>query len=414
MEFYYTYDYKNNFKQMNYSRKTILFNMTLEEFGKKINKGEFDFFSNFFSQFRKCFTYKDVLFKCPNFDTNPNSYYNDPINIPKKKKILYNGKIINKYRTIIEPKREIKSFQKQMKKFLEKNMKILPHDACQSYTRNRSIISNSKKHKDSNYFLRIDIKDFFGSISPALMERNLKKLYQFSTIDNKIHIETYLKNISPQKNDFGFNEWNPRNSRSLVRSYEEVLETILKIGFLNNKLPQGSPLSPILSNLYMIPYDYEISKYTRDNKLIYTRYADDMIFSSKINFDKRKVISKIENLLNSSGLSINHSKTTFKKIRQRVFVTGIKINHNHEISYGYKKHMQLKRDLFLTLIEMKNGFFNKDINNRLIGRISFASSINKKKTEIMLRKYSLKFKIQYNNLFKYLKTNNNKFLNLDE
>ena len=106
MEFYYTYDYKKSTDKNNrFRRKTILYEMSFEDFGKRLNTKKFKFYFKdrrpegmsewnyqwylkHTKRFKTCFTYDEVLEKCPNFDVNPNQYYKEPINIPKRKKLM--------------------------------------------------------------------------------------------------------------------------------------------------------------------------------------------------------------------------------------------------------------------------------------------------------------------------------------
>lgn len=84
-------------------------------------------------------------------------------------------------------------------------------------------------------------------------------------------------------------------------------------GTLEDKLPQGACTSPTVSNLVMARIDQRITKYCQVFNIRYTRYADDLLFSSRIfNFAEKKwFIKKIKYILSSQKLKLNYSKIKF-------------------------------------------------------------------------------------------------------
>ncbi len=97
---------------------------------------------------------------------------------------------------------------------------------------------------------------------------------------------------------------------------EEALRTAMSLAFLNGGLPQGTPISPLITNVMMIPVDFKLSNMLRNfekQSFIYTRYADDFIISSKYDFDVRSVEELVVSTLSSFGapFTINASKTRY-------------------------------------------------------------------------------------------------------
>ena len=96
---------------------------------------------------------------------------------------------------------------------------------------------------------------------------------------------------------------------------EAELRKALDLAFLNGGLPQGTPLSPLITNVMMIPVDYKLANAFRDfdkQRFIYTRYADDFIISSKVDFDVHRVEKLVVDTLHEFGapFTINESKTS--------------------------------------------------------------------------------------------------------
>ena len=117
-----------------------------------------------------------------------------------------------------------------------------------AYVKGRSTIDAVKRHQrnKSRWFLKLDFHDFFGSSKPEFIIAQLETIFPFNEIVAR-----------------------PNGREALVKA--------LSICYLNNGLPQGTPISPTLTNLFMIPIDHYIAKTAREMTphLVYTRYAED-------------------------------------------------------------------------------------------------------------------------------------------
>ena len=131
------------------------------------------------------------------------------------------------FRTIDAPNNELKTFMREYTKEFMRDFKVLPHDSAYAYIKKRSVIDAVKVHQDnkSRWFLKVDLKDFFGSCNPEFIVEQLSKLYPFAMGDN-----------------------------DKVRFFNLLTE----LSCLNGKLPQGTPISPWLTNLIMVEFDYKI------------------------------------------------------------------------------------------------------------------------------------------------------------
>ena len=134
---------------------------------------------------------------------------------------------------------------------------------------------------DNTCFLRIDIKDFFDSIKSE--------------------------------------------------HFKESIETILKITTYKNKFVQGSITAPIISNLVFRPLDIRIEKYCFEMGIKYSRYADDLLFSSSSSYlHSDRFIRTIINILKDRNFSINHKKTLRQK--GKLVINGYVIDDNIHLS----------------------------------------------------------------------------------
>ncbi len=124
---------------------------------------------------------------------------------------------------------------------------------------------------------------------------------------------------------------------------EKVSELLSKICTLEDKLPQGAPTSPYLSNVLMSEFDKEISEYCISSSLKYTRYADDMAFSGD-EVDLKKLRSKIDRELKKVGLNLNNDKTFEMPSVKRQLISGIIVNE--KIQVPRKKRDELRQAIY--------------------------------------------------------------------
>ena len=185
------------------------------------------------------------------------------------------------------------------------------------YVKNHSIYTNAKAHLYNNYFLKVDIKDFFPSINHNLLE---KKLYK------------EIKKVATQ---------------------QDCKQIIKECSIYNKGLPLGLITSPILSNIYLKQFDISLYKKISSlncRNIIYTRYADDMVISFYDSENTNKTIDEIMNiikeLLKKYNLKINDKKTkfiSFEKSKQ-VRITGTTIvekNGKRRLSVGRNQKRKL-------------------------------------------------------------------------
>ena len=115
-----------------------------------------------------------------------------------------------------------------------------------------------------------------------------------------------------------------------------------QVGFLltslcckNDALPQGSPTSPALSNIVMRRFDDQIGRWCNQRQITYTRYCDDMTFSA--DRPLYGVYKKVKTMLREMGFELNESKTHFISNADRQTVTGLVVNEKLSIPSSYKR-----------------------------------------------------------------------------
>lgn len=239
------------------------------------------------------------------------------------------------------------------------------------FKRGLSIRTNAKKHRNRRYVFNIDLTDFFGSI-------NFGRVRGFFIKDERFHL-------------------NPK-----------VATIFAQIACFKQSLPQGSPCSPVISNLIGNILDTHLVRLAARTGCIYTRYADDLTFSTnKRCFPQSIAIQSDENnhvwmpgqellrLVNHSGFAINQKKTRMQYRDSRQEVTGLVVNKKVNIRREYRHntramaHRLFTKGSFLlpTYEKGENGDYSLEMKpgslNQLHGRLGFIDGIDRYNIEIL-------------------------------
>lgn len=240
-------------------------------------------------------------------------------------------------RTIEAPDELLKDAQRRLLKIFTKDMHVLSHNAAHGFVKGRNCKSALEVHQKnkSNWFLKLDIRSFFPSCTEELLKRSLKKIYPFCFFDNS------------------------------------VISRILWACTKDGKLVQGAPTSPFLANMCMLVSDYHIYKVCKRNNLIYTRYADDILLSSRTKIELNIVLA-MNNLL-ASGLQFNTTKTRRGSCSGRNWNLGLMYNEDHDITVGYRRKKEVKHAVHN--FETKEELQTHEEKYRLLGLIGYCKYI---------------------------------------
>ena len=187
-------------------------------------------------------------------------------------------------RVISAPRLFLKTTQSWISDYLLWRLPV--HEDCHSYQTGKSIISNSIDHVGQLFVGCLDIHDFFGSIG-------------------RIKVESLLV-----KNGFG----------------RELSYTISRVTTLDDKLPQGAPTSPSISNAVLYDFDVRIAATCKRNGLHYSRYADDMTISGADRASIKGVFDVVQVELSDLGLRLNKDKSRIASQGGQQRVTGVVVN----------------------------------------------------------------------------------------
>ena len=252
------------------------------------------------------------------------------------------------FRKIKAPKTKLKYVQKKLavallnyQKEISENKKFI-FKLSHGFEKGKSIITNAKVHRNKRYVINFDLEDFFDS-------------FHFGRVKGFFEKNKYFK-LS-----------------------EEVALCIAQLTCYKGTLPQGAPTSPVITNLIAPILDFRLLKIAKKYKLDYTRYADDLTFSTNnIHFldIKDEFCDELTKEINKAGFKLNDNKTRLQFKDSRQIVTGLVVNKKINIERNfYKKTRAMAHSLY------QNGEFfidgKKGTMKQLEGRFSFIDSIDK-------------------------------------
>lgn len=235
------------------------------------------------------------------------------------------------YRRIDAPKDELSNALRQLKTIFEEKFNALYHTSAFAYVKRRSTLDAVKRHQanESKWFGKYDLSNFFGSTTVDFVIKMFSMVFPFSEV---------------VKYPIG----------------KEALETAISLCMLNGGLPQGTPISPLITNIMMIPVDFKLANGLRDfnnQRYIYTRYADDFLVSSKYNFKFREIEQFIVDTLASfdAPFTIKAEKTRYGSSSGKNYNLGIMLNKDNQITVGYQKKRKFQAMLHSFVMDAQNG-----------------------------------------------------------
>lgn len=250
-------------------------------------------------------------------------------------------------RTICVPNKNLKKVQKKLYNKLStyydeiKTQNNFTSKISHGFEKNRSIVTNAEVHKNKRYVVNLDLLDFFPSI-------NFGRVRSY-----------FIKN-----NYFEIND--------------DIATILAQLTCYKGTLPQGAPTSPLIANMICNIMDIRILKIAKKYRLDYTRYADDLTFSTNNKYflnDYDKFLEDIKNIIHRSGFELNSKKTRLLFSNSRQEVTGLVVNKIISVPKEYYKNTRaMAHSLY------KNGYFliydEVGTIEQLEGRFSFINQIN--------------------------------------
>jgi RNA-directed DNA polymerase len=254
------------------------------------------------------------------------------------------------FRLIHHPSKRLKSLQRWLLANVIENLPV--HQAARAYRKGQSIFANASIHANSRYLLRMDLSNFFPSIT-------------------QVDIAKYIVDRAAF-----FSGWTPHD-----------IDVFCKLVCRDSVLTIGAPTSPALSNAICYEMDAQLEALCVKSQVTYTRYADDLFFSTThrntLPALEANVAQVITDLKIPGGLKININKTRHSSRRGARRVTGVVLGSDGQpyIGRGFKRKIRALIHRFDTL--------DRPTQASLAGMIAYARGFDPQFINSLITKYGL-------------------------
>ena len=184
-----------------------------------------------------------------------------------------------------------------------------------------------------------------------------------------------------------------------VPAGRQAMERALSLCFLDGGLPQGTPISPLITNIMMISIDFKLANTLRNfdrQHFILTRYADDMTISCRYDFNYNKIVDYINSVLREfhAPFKIKDEKTHYGSRAGRNWMLGLMLNKDNNITLGYKRKKALRSWIYNYLSDRQNRIPTpvQEVME-LNGNLSYFKMVEPAWTEAIIEHYSNAFKV---------------------
>ncbi len=278
---------------------------------------------------------------------------------------FYIPKSNGQFRKIDSPKPELKNTQRRILDVILHRVPLNSH--AEGYVRQRSVLTNAKWHVAKEIVIKMDIKDFFPSITYPRVVGTFEAL-------------GYPKNIA---------------------------ELLGKLTSHEGCLPIGAPTSPAISNIVCRKMDKRFSRLGKKCGFNYSRYADDISISGD-NFPFNRMIPFFYRIIEEEGFTVNHSKTIVMRNAKRQKITGVVVNQK---TNAPREEIRKLRAIIHNCLQNgttselrkwakheknfgENRTSQSKFKSSLLGRINYVRLLNQERGNQLLKQFNqLEFKV---------------------
>jgi hypothetical protein len=229
----------------------------------------------------------------------------------------------------------------------------LPRNA----NKKRNILTNAKIHCGKKYLLNLDLEDFFHQVS----KMRVAKIFKYAPFNFSMELSGFLAELTTYK----------------------------------NRLPMGSPASPALTNFCTREMDIALEQLAKENHLVYTRYVDDLSFSSQQPITSG-IFYEIQQVLENNSFRMNMKKMNWMGENDVKMVTGLELKERPHVTALFLEDLEINIKKFKHVIEfstLTNGGASLDSVNRfkqhLLGKLRFLIMIYGSENPIYKKMHAL-------------------------
>lgn len=254
-------------------------------------------------------------------------------------------------RIIAQPSPEVKLLQKWVVARIIKKFPV--HKSARAYIKNKNIVEHAEPHANKRFLLKMDFENFFNSIKSHDVKRFLVEKGGLSEEDSTIATSILV--------------WKNKKTGDRCVSV-------------------GAPSSPSLTNAMLYEFDRAVASFCKENSIVYTRYADDLAFSTNKKNTLEEVPGFICRFIQEKPyqyLKVNNTKTVSTSKRYQRVLAGLVLTPDGKVSLGRER----KRRLRAQLNSFKYNEIPLDEVYNLRGMLAYAWSIEPFFVKSMIARY---------------------------
>lgn len=274
-------------------------------------------------------------------------------------------------RSIAAPVKQLKLIQKCLNTAF--NIVFIPSKSAYGFVQGKNVADNAHLHAARHYVFNTDLKNFFPSVD-------------FRRVKTILQLEPFKLN-------------------------DDLAFLIANLCCYEGKLPQGAPTSPTLTNAICQKLDRKLSGLAKRFGAVYTRYADDITFSSMHSIYSKdgEFMQELHRIIENEKFTINEAKTRLQRSAYRQEVTGIIVNETPNLSRQYiakiramlhnweKQGIEKASEIFLSAYISDKGHVKKgkpDFINVLRGKLDYMKMV-RGENDLLYKKYAQQFLTLY-------------------
>jgi len=277
----------------------------------------------------------------------------------------------------------------RLHQFINDNIlqKTNPHPSSFAFHHNGGVLRCASKHCGCRWLFQFDLKDFFYSIAEPLVFKAFSELgyngllsFELSRICTTLRLPVNKSIYLKKSSCFMFGML----SVDIDKPY--FPQQIMGV------LPQGAPTSPMISNLAANKLDFALAEYAKDNGFIYTRYADDLAFSSSRlpkNVSVARIKREVVSIIRKCGFIENNEKFRVAGPGSRKIVLGMLIDRecprvSRELLKRIQRHIYATQKFGLDMVAKYEKFDSVyGFYNHLLGLMSYLKDVDHGRWEIL-------------------------------
>lgn len=253
-------------------------------------------------------------------------------------------------RLIMAPKRRLKAIQRKLLELLVGKLPL--SENAHAFRRGRSIRTGAEPHVGKRFVLKLDLKDFFPSVTFARV-RGLLIAYGYS-----FPVATTLAVVMTEAE----------------RQPVEVDGTVFHVPVGERHCVQGAPTSPGICNALLLRLDRRLAGLAKRRGLVYTRYADDLTFSGELDrATAHKFRCVVNRIVSEEGFVIHPDKTRLMGQGSRQTVTGVVVNQTLGLSRQERRRL---RAMAHQLSRQNDDELSGLLHAKFQGKVAYLSMLN--------------------------------------